>query len=202
MLVYDIGNKTKMESITRHPAYEGFDMRLVQHVDMKTWAASTDEKPFIATNGLGPCIGVALYDSGSKKGWVGHFANAVLETEALHAMLTDAVSTAGEAGGLHVYVRGGQDSRRLQQRAAAGDLVIDIGAANKDTVAEALEQHGIEPSQTDTQYDERYWDDPGQEGCTRILLDTRTGDLHEWRKETGEVIQKVGSLGIAGSAQE
>lgn len=191
-----------MESLTLYPAYEGFDTGQVQHVDMKTWASSSGDKPYLATHGLGPCVGVAVYDPGTKRGWVGHFANPAQEQEELHAMFGDATASAGGAESLHVYVRGGQDSRVLKERAAAGELVIDTGLLNKETVAAVLERFHIDPANTDTRYDDRFWDDPGQQGCTRMLLDTNTGELHEWKKETGEIIQKVGQFGITGVINE
>jgi hypothetical protein len=80
--------------------------------DADVWVEVMDwEKAFapqvIGTQGLGPCVGVAIYNAKLREGYVGHFAGHPAEAITVEEMVNEALLETSSPTELKAWVRGG-----------------------------------------------------------------------------------------------
>ncbi|MDQ3123762.1 MAG: hypothetical protein M3Q14_03720 [bacterium] len=75
-------------------------------VSQDEWVAAAQGE-YLTTEGIGPCIGLAIYDPVSKVGYLGHFAAVSISPEPFKNMLQTAISEAERPDLMRVHISGG-----------------------------------------------------------------------------------------------
>jgi hypothetical protein len=75
-------------------------------VDQSSWGAFRSEDAVISTGGLGPCCGIAVFDSHSKIATVGHFVCLAVESHLVTEMFDFLSSTIADPTTVSVTVGG------------------------------------------------------------------------------------------------
>lgn len=140
-------------------------------VDMDEWVR-VDAPATVETTGLGPCVGVIMYDSGIKTAMVGHFvdprtfANPKEEerTYSFNAMLDESRGVFKDGSYLRVWL-GGQ-SPDMDDRFSG----FPKDRAVRAFVLESFEKLGVKKDQIEAR-----WQDSNQ--STIMKLDTVTGSV-------------------------
>jgi len=113
----------------------------------------------IETTGLGPCVGIIIYDPVSKEAIVGHFPDPIINN--LNGMLIDAVKRYPDITKLKVYIGGGAPDTEN-----APDFTYD--KAKRAYIKQQLLIHRIQNSQILTRYHD-------SASITIMRIDTFTG---------------------------
>lgn len=160
----------------------------VAFVEMKQWRATSDqaEQTTLATIGLGPCIGLTLYNATTKQGWMGHFANPVFEEASVAAMLDEAASS-GSPATMKIWVRGGQNNPNKPD-----EIGIDFSAMGKERITDLLSSRKFTIDAADIAYDSRSW----AEGATVQRLDVKTGEFQSVVMGAETIPRQLGALGL------
>ena len=158
-------------------------------VGMKTWEATTAESPVVQTKGLGPCIGIAVYDAVKREGRMAHIAVPMLEQQTIADFLGSPVESPADTQNLQVWVRGGQPNLRDE-----GAKMFSL--MGRDVIANSLAAAGISPDQMDVAWD----DEPMGSRSTRMILDAQTGQFESLVSPRPEVAVEIGREAIAGAS--
>jgi hypothetical protein len=75
-------------------------------VDMMDWEKASAPQ-IIGTEGLGPCVGVALFNASLQEGYVVHFAGHPSEARTVEEMVSEALLGTSSPAELKAWVRGG-----------------------------------------------------------------------------------------------
>lgn len=171
----------------------------VTEIPMKAWGASDGTHTVLFTHGLGPCIGLTVYDPVTKKGFMGHIANPALEQGTLDEMFAAIRSTTEDTARLQIWVRGGQSDLNMTENAAKGKG-LDFPQMGKDTINEYLENLvGQDKTGVDIQYDtEPMLGDT----ATMQRLDTESGEFVSKAYGYGEYRTALGLLSLQGISRE
>ena len=121
----------------------------------------------IETTGLGPCVGVIVYDTESKQAMVGHFVDPRVDN--LQGMLDEAVQLFPNVSKVKIYV-GGQEPDTDDAPHFTEDKAI------RAFVKQQLETHGFQNSQITTKYQD-------SASSTILRIDTSTGAV-DYDEET------------------
>ncbi|MFA5129777.1 MAG: hypothetical protein WC477_02525 [Patescibacteria group bacterium] len=115
----------------------------------------------IETTGLGPCIGVVIYDSDSKQAMVGHFLDPM--TGDFSDMLNVAVKTYPDKKNLKIYIGGG-----APDPVNAPSFAYD--KEKRNFIKEQLAKHGFQDGQFKIHYQ-------NSDSSTILRIDTSTGHV-------------------------
>lgn len=145
------------ETLSRTPETHDTDVR----VEMGEWAEARHGQ-FMETVGLGPCVGLALYDPVSRTGYMAHTCGP--ETRTLIDLLDAAAKDISQVSRLRVWIGGGQLN--------CGDAVPDDACHSsiREDVLSLLTEFGIRPKNLAVDW----VDNPNQ--MAHIFLDCRTGE--------------------------
>lgn len=191
-----------MTNENEHHSYDQLiDPSRVLEVPMKSWEASDENHAVLFTRGLGPCIGITIYDTAKKRGFMGHIANpnSPEEFAVLEEMFAAVRSTGSDVKRLKVWVRGGQSDEGMRKAAIEG-TGIDIPQIGKDEIERRLKElMGDTIEKADIQYDTA-----PMFGNTSTMqrLDTETGEFVSRAYSIGEYQRALGELSMYGIEQE
>lgn len=129
-------------------------------VDIGEWKI-TKAPNIIETTGLGPCVGVIVYDPETKQAMVGHFVDPRVDN--LQSMLDEAVQRFPNKERLQVYVGGQAPSPHHAPH-------YTEEKAKRAFVKKQLESHGFQNSQATIR-----WQDSNQN--TILSIDTASGKV-------------------------
>ena len=115
---------------------------------------STDQKPVIGTNGMVPCIAVAVYNPKTKVGAISHF-DTNTDVTSLAKLMDD---VGGDKDKVEVHLAGGQLGNPHSHRLAEG--LMDVIDANPNATVKSSDL--MSPSG----------------GMKSLALDTRTGETY------------------------
>lgn len=154
-------------------------------VGMKEWRKSDSNQPVVETKGLGPCIGVAVWDSASKIGHMYHVARPTFEQEQIPAFLSSIRESSPDSETLKVWLRGGQKS--------GNTAIVDFDQDERDYALGVLQSTlNVKDSQMDVVWDES---PVGSQG-TRMQLDTRTGEFLAEVRPFPQTAQDIGKISL------
>ncbi len=136
-------------------------------VDQEEGWKITKAPNIIEATGLGPCVGVIVYDPESKQAMVGHFIDPVANN--LQGMLDEAVKRFPNISKLKIYVGGG-----APEPDDAPHFTDD--RAKRAFVKKQLEDHEFLNSQITTNYH-------NSNDATTMRIDTSTGNV-EYNEES------------------
>ncbi|MDB5181874.1 MAG: hypothetical protein JWP13_637 [Candidatus Saccharibacteria bacterium] len=157
------------------------------NVGMQGWEKTTAESPIIQTHGLGPCIGIAIYNPADKVGHLAHIATPGAEQQTIADFLSSATDNGAAAQNLQVWVRGGQVNRQN-----AGSEFI--GLFGRQSLVEGLTAAGISAEQMNVEWDEN----PVESQGTRMKLDATTGEFQSLVAPAPHVAQAIGQEALMG----
>ena len=120
----------------------------------------------IETTGLGPCVGIIVYDPELKKAMCGHY---VWPEIGLDEMLDEAIKIFPDKSRLKIYV-GGRNPRD-------DDPPYTFTKAKREYVKQSLASHGFQNSQISIK-----WSDSSRES-TVMRIDPGMGDVEYDQKE-------------------
>ncbi len=113
-------------------------------IEVKMFGWKTAESgSILSTEGLGPCIGLLIYDPIRKKAGLGHWPAASSFAQSIRNKVNGFVSQADREV-LKVYLRGG--------RINMGDEFDEGKKTDRKTVLDILRETGIDDSQIDTEW--------------------------------------------------
>lgn len=169
------------------------DSDRVTEVAMKGWEASDESHTVLFTHGLGPCIGITIFDPATKRGFMGHIANPALEAATLDDMFAAVRSNVQDPSILRVWIRGGQTDEAMAKSAQEG-MGIDFPQMGRDIIEERIKDlMGSAAEKADIQYD------PAPmfgNSATMQRLDTETGEFVSRAYSTGEYQMTLGMLAM------
>jgi len=131
-----------MSATKRFEIHEQPEPETIEVSESDEWKI-TKAPHIIETTGLGPCIGVIIYDPQSKNAMVGHFADP--RPDNLEGMLDEAIKTFPDTTKIKIYVGGGSPE-------LCCDPHLTNDKAIKNFVKQQLEAHGFQDSQITTHY--------------------------------------------------
>lgn len=175
----------------------------VLEVPMKSWAASDESHTVLFTHGLGPCIGLTVYDPATKKGFMGHIADPVLQQGMIEEMFDALKQDVSDPSKLKIWVRGGQKGAESEDEILETDpnYYFRLGQSNsslearKKTVEECIQALvGDAGPNVDIHYDESLMVDGTS---TMQRLDTTTGEFVSHAYSAEEYQIALGSLSLS-----
>jgi chemotaxis receptor (MCP) glutamine deamidase CheD len=112
-------------------------------VGMGEWAEARDGR-IIKTGGLGPCIGVAIYDPIEKSGYIAHTMGAEIETVIdLSIKLAEKIKNTAK---LKVWISGGEisdeDEYYPEFREDVTNMILGLGVIRDNIEIKWIDNHG------------------------------------------------------------
>lgn len=186
---------------TRQTHNQLIDSLHAVEVPQNQWAQSDDNKGVLFTHGLGPCIGVTMYDPVTKKGFMAHavqIVNPEIGKGVLSEMVSAVRTVVDDTTRLKIWVRGGQTDAAIVDRAARRDG-IDFSQMGKDFLDQYIEDLvGSDKSRVDIQYDpEPMWGD----SATMQRLDTTTGEFTSHAYSVSQYQSALSKLSLSNIVQ-
>jgi len=133
-------------------------------VDQWDQYASARAPLSIETTGLGPCVGVIIYNKKTKQAFVGHFIHTDTDEKNVRKLLTDATKKA-DMSDLHVWLGGGDVSDPdPNQRQYVRD--------SRNFILELIKQYGFSADQQEVHWNEGFGDQ-----AVSMHIDTNTGEV-------------------------
>ncbi len=114
----------------------------------------------VDTGGLGPCLGIFVYDRRGRQAYGAHFVGVSHQTERLEGMVDDAIAEFGNVGDLEVYATGNsEDEDSMEEH----DFI-------EGYLPELLERKGFSSEKV-------YFRSTPTRTVTNLVLNTDTGDV-------------------------
>jgi chemotaxis receptor (MCP) glutamine deamidase CheD len=134
-------------------------------VEQMEWEKASSPQT-IGTVGLGPCIGITLYNSQTKSGFVGHFVDPRGESIYVEEMVTEALAKTNP-NKITAWVRGGSIDPETDD--------VNLCKATRNFVSTMLTQLGI--TKTDIQWTQ------SSQNVVDLILDCKTGKFYSFEDE-------------------
>jgi len=95
------------EMCVRHRVpLETLDFGAFTELEQGTWRVCRGDNVIVSTGGLGPCLGIGVYDPASKAAVCGHFTDTAIEGKVLDSFFDFVESLAAQSTGVKIGVGG------------------------------------------------------------------------------------------------